>query len=872
MPKIPLYNQGQGAAVQTAAGALSPRANVGAFTAPGQAQAAFAKQASDVAFRFAEEQARAETNRVYSESLKQFDEQQLDFNLNNKDTDTTVYAQNYEKFSQKFLGGIQTRTDLNDKQKEVISQKLMPSITASKLQGTRQAFGRGQDRRRIANNESLGLITNKIGQTAIGSPERVRLQTEAYSIIDESITDGLGIEYSRESFNRGVFAQDIGMRSNNASSLAEFGTLRNELDDDVSLSMQTKEKLRSQIQQDENNFRANLYQQGVETIQSAEYTFEEAEAAKQALDKGEVFTLGEQRFDPSDLKATQRGQLSAVLAGEQKDLEDLSTQNIQNNLSESDDAFQASKDLFKTENRSKYWHKDEQLESIILNNAEDITEAVVADITAGNVSNAQGLVNQMQSVLNMINHDYRGAGSLLQREGALGDTAAKLRQKIAVAQKDLLKAVQGSNRKIGGENSLKSGNFTAFKNAVDLTDKEEKTIVNDTMDSLVQNQETPELFNDQQINVAAKNNVKYEKWEDYLSLAAAKMQNPDVDPSDPDIMASVELFRTMDQREQLLLLHTNSNSRAVFDSFIILEKSLGAEGAIETIRMQSMRDEEKVNAKYSEVQKAVEQVVDQKSMTYSWYNYIPFLGKDAEFIPTNVAQIQNDISLLTKEYIKTGLLPEKALERAATEYGKTHVRVRNIVIPKTKDLPMNIEELATSAVNYLTDTEVSIEGMGGSYANRAEAVAAGIVPTADANLARLIQEEIIDPNDLSLFPIEGQTQEWFLVENNQTPVLGEDGKNIKLTLNQLQTIHDASAARKTEEARFNINKQNKIDSDYQLGTGLFEGLSDYEKEIKKAELEGRSLTITWEDIGSLFGTKFQREEKLNKMVDNWANQ
>jgi len=869
MPKIPLYNQGQGTIVQTAAGALSPRASAAVFTAPGQAQAAFAKQAGNVAFRFAEEQLRAETNRVYSEELKTFDEQQLDFNLNNKDTDTTVYAKNYETFSKNFLNNLRTRTDLNDGQKEKIEQKLMPSITASRLQGTRQAFARGQDRRRIANNESLALITNKIGQTAIGSPERVRLEAEAYGIIDESITDGLGIDYSRESFGRGVFAQDIGMRSNNAKSVSDFESLRNELDDDVTLGFKTKETLKKQIAQDEDNFRANLLQSGVEFVKASEYTFQEAELAQQKLDKGEAFMLGGQMFDPSDLKPTQRGQLASVLASEQKDLEDLSTQNIQNSLSESDDAFQASQDLFKTENRQKYWQSDEQLESVILNNAEDITERIVADITAGNVSNAQGLANDMQSVLSMINHDYRGAGSLLQREGSLGDTAATLQQKIATAQKDLLKAVQTGNRKIGGENSLKRGTFTAFKNAADLTESEEKDIINDTLDSLVQNQESPELFNDQQINVAAKNNVKYEKWEDYLSLAAAKIQNPDVDVSDSDITAAVELYRTMDQREQLLLLHTNSNSRAVFDSFMILEKSLGTEGAIETIRMQ--RDDINVNAKYKEIEKEVEQFVSDTT-THSWYSYIPFLGDDAEFVPTNVAQIRNDISLLTKEYIKTGLSSEKALERAATEYGKTHVRVRNIVIPRTKDLPMNIEELATSAVNYLTDTEVAVEGMGGSYANRAEAVAAGIVPTADANLARLIQEGIIDPNDLSLFPIEGQTQEWFLVENNQMPVMGEDGKNIKLTLNQLQTIHDASAARKKEEARVSLNKQNKIDSDYQLGIGLFEGLGDYEKQIKKAELEGRSLTITWDDISDLFGTKFTRQEKINTMLNNWAGE
>ena len=44
MPKIPLYNQGQGATTRMATGALSPRANVGAFTAPGQAQARLASQ------------------------------------------------------------------------------------------------------------------------------------------------------------------------------------------------------------------------------------------------------------------------------------------------------------------------------------------------------------------------------------------------------------------------------------------------------------------------------------------------------------------------------------------------------------------------------------------------------------------------------------------------------------------------------------------------------------------------------------------------------------------------------------------------------------------------------------------------------------
>ena len=45
MPRIPLYNQGAGPTQRLATGQLSQRADVGAFTAPGQATASFANSA-----------------------------------------------------------------------------------------------------------------------------------------------------------------------------------------------------------------------------------------------------------------------------------------------------------------------------------------------------------------------------------------------------------------------------------------------------------------------------------------------------------------------------------------------------------------------------------------------------------------------------------------------------------------------------------------------------------------------------------------------------------------------------------------------------------------------------------------------------------
>ncbi len=52
MPRIPLYNQGQGSRVQLATGQLSSRANTGAFEAPGRAFAGLGEQIGDIAYQF----------------------------------------------------------------------------------------------------------------------------------------------------------------------------------------------------------------------------------------------------------------------------------------------------------------------------------------------------------------------------------------------------------------------------------------------------------------------------------------------------------------------------------------------------------------------------------------------------------------------------------------------------------------------------------------------------------------------------------------------------------------------------------------------------------------------------------------------------
>lgn len=849
MPKIPLYNQGQGGTVRTATGALSPRANIGAFTAQGQAQAALMQQAGQVAFQFGQEQKRVEENRIYSESLKEFDQKQFEFITNNKDTDTTVFDKNYGVFADDFLAKIGTRTDINQRQKDRIIQKLMPSVTASKLQGARIVFDRGQQRRTIAANEELESTINKISLIPAGTPERLRLQEDAHKLIATSITDNLRIDYTKESFDRGVKATDYGIRSNNISSVAEAETLRKELDKEADLSFKVREQLKSQVNQDETKYRADLLQSGIEFVQASEYTLQEAQAAQEALDQGKPFTFGDKTFDPKDLKPSQRGQLANVLTGESKDLEDLATQNIANSLVESDNPFQASVDLFKAENRAGLPQTDEQLEGTILSVAQDISESVEAAVASGDISSVQNLADNISMARDMINHDYRGQGSLLQRQGTMGNAANSIQQKLARAEKELYKAVNNQNLIKGGQLAMSQNNFVTFANAAGLTDKQKNQVVESTMQSIA----GEGLFNDAQINALARNNQTYDLFKETLSLGAANLRNPDVDvATDPYVQSAYELYKRMDLREQLKLNHTNSDVRRVFDSMQVLEKSLGFEGAVDVIRMQRDMSDSDLNIRYKEVQKKVEEVIDDKSLTYSWYDYIPFMGKDAEFVPTNITNIKNDISNLTKEYIRTGLSPDKALEKAATEWGATHERIRNIVVPKTKDLPTNIEELATTAIMHITNTDIPEGAMGGTYASRDAALQAGVIPSADQTLVRYLANNDIDINELSIFPIEGSSQQWMLIDNGLTPLNGEGNKVITFSLDELELIFDADQARQKEEAQQQTNFTIKLENDFALGIGQFEGLTYQQKVTKKEQLEGVPTFTIGPDLPAFF--------------------
>lgn len=144
MPKIPLYNQGQGSQVRTATGSLSPRANVGAFTAAGQAQAAFFEKAADVAYQFGMAEKQAETDKAKRDIQIQINQEMNEFTRNNEDTTVSGYQASAQvKREQMRAASLERlRGSLTNRQFREVSGVFDSTFATKLAQGTSVAFAK----------------------------------------------------------------------------------------------------------------------------------------------------------------------------------------------------------------------------------------------------------------------------------------------------------------------------------------------------------------------------------------------------------------------------------------------------------------------------------------------------------------------------------------------------------------------------------------------------------------------------------------------------------------------------------------------------------------------------------------------------------
>jgi len=283
MPKIPLYNQGMGSAVQLAAGTLSPRADVGAFTAPGRALSGLAEQAGNIAFRFGEAEKKAEADRVYNEKLIEYANRADEFIANPGVRTIEGFNFRAREFQQGLDQDIDGLGGLTPSQRQNIKLRLNGKMQQRFSIGRTAVWTKQQAERTDITNQALDMYISDYVKTEDPEMKDI-LDREVKGLLDSAKEQGLNIKYDESSI---VFE----VRKREALLLSE--------DDSVTLDeLKQKQKDANTLSAEFNGLTAsqgvqvaNIFNERINFLENgriAELNSEAANAVLQASLTGEV--------------------------------------------------------------------------------------------------------------------------------------------------------------------------------------------------------------------------------------------------------------------------------------------------------------------------------------------------------------------------------------------------------------------------------------------------------------------------------------------------------------------------------------------------------------------------------------------------------
>jgi len=224
MPKIPLYNQGAGQAVELATGQLSRRADRSAFTAPGRAIQSFSKTAGDIAFQFGQAEKNAETERVYAEMLAKSGEDFERFKLGQP----AKTVPGFNIVAKDFVDGVMGEVDgmdLTRSQKRTIKNNLSKNLNTKVANARSEVFQQHQASRKDAFTKALDALT--IDAAAVD--DRDELLSEADYLITFAKDNGFDTGYTTEGIRYELDKKDFLSDSQNPN--LDIGYFKQQLSD-----------------------------------------------------------------------------------------------------------------------------------------------------------------------------------------------------------------------------------------------------------------------------------------------------------------------------------------------------------------------------------------------------------------------------------------------------------------------------------------------------------------------------------------------------------------------------------------------------------------------------------------------------------------
>ena len=308
-----------------ATGALSPRANVGAFTAPGQAQARLASQAGQIAFQFGMAEKQAETDKAKRDITALVDQEMSNWTRENLDTTVAGYQdsaktkkQQLEKSALENLRGSLTRRQFAE-----VTNTFNSTFATKVAQGSQIAHAKNM---KIRTESADNYLENQYSELVSLDPNSDLFRVKTAEIgrqYDSFTAQGISpTKYqNRRSFFKTVDAGSFSRGVEAAGSQAQIEQMRKNLEGRTDLSasvfsarntaLNTKEKI---IQ---GELAESVFNDLVSAPDSAE-TFKSEENLNEAIDKirsgeiGYVTVEGKEvSIDLSQLKSSTKETLIA---------------------------------------------------------------------------------------------------------------------------------------------------------------------------------------------------------------------------------------------------------------------------------------------------------------------------------------------------------------------------------------------------------------------------------------------------------------------------------------------------------------------------------------------------------------------------------
>ena len=327
MPKIPLYNQGQGATTRMATGALSPRANVGAFTAPGQAQARLASQAGQIAFQFGMAEKQAETDKAKRDITALVDQEMNNWTRENLDTTVTGYQasagtkkQQLEKSALENLRGSLTRRQFAE-----VTNTFNSTFATKVAQGSQIAHAKNM---KIRTESADNYLENQYSELVSLDPNSDLFRVKTAEIgrqYDSFTAQGISpTKYqNRSSFFKSVDAGGFSRGVEAASSQAQIEQMRKSLEGRTDLPASVFSARNTALDRQEtviqNELVETVFKQLV-SIPDEDFTQEKVDKVIKQIRSGEVIDFkdadgNDVEFSLKDFKSTSAETLITKLRG-----------------------------------------------------------------------------------------------------------------------------------------------------------------------------------------------------------------------------------------------------------------------------------------------------------------------------------------------------------------------------------------------------------------------------------------------------------------------------------------------------------------------------------------------------------------------------